>query len=448
VSFAIKTLLHDRAQALIQLETEPGLGCTDPAAIGLSAAAAAALLPSKDFDSIKVTMDPNLYKNAMGVIIPGTAGAGGIGLAAALGAVAGDPNLKLQVFSTVDAAVLEQAQQLLTTGKVSTAILEGQVGLYVQTVICAARHKAAATITGQHDHIVSLTLDGQSQENHPLLRRAAEPDQSIAELERWLISLSLDEMVGLLDGLDPDDLAYIQQGIEMNQVLAAYGREHGPGLGVGQALERLVHQGVIHRDLAVEAGILTAAAIDARMAGITLPAMTLAGSGNLGLAASLPLVAASNFTGDGDRPRLLRAVTLSYLVACYITARIGRLSALCSSSVAGGAGVAAGVTYLRSGTVEQIGGGITNHLATVATIICDGAKTGCALKVSGAVMAAVRNALLALAGTVVRAQEGFIGATAEATIRHLVKLCREGLAPMDTALLNIMLHLQLDKKIS
>ncbi|MDD3579470.1 MAG: L-serine ammonia-lyase, iron-sulfur-dependent, subunit alpha [Desulfobacca sp.] len=444
MSFAIKSLLHDRAQALIHLETEPGLGCTDPAALGLCAAAAAALLPGQDFDSIEVTLDPNLYKNALRVIIPGTGGKGGIALAAALGALAGDPNLNLQVFSTVDAAALEQAQQLLNTGKVSTAILEGQVGLYVQTVISAGGHTAAATIIGQHDHIVSLTLDGQPQENHPLLRRVAEPDKGIADLERWLMGRSLGELVGLLDELDPDDLDYIQQGIDMNQVLAAYGREHGPGLGVGQALERLVHQGLIHRDLVVEAGILTAAAIDARMAGIMLPAMTLAGSGNLGLAASLPLVAASNFTGDGDRPRLLRAVTLSYLMACYITAQVGRLSALCSSSVAGGAGVAAGVTYLQGGTVDQIGGAITNHLATVALVICDGAKTSCALKVSSAVMAAVRNALLALAGTVVRADDGFVGATPEATIRHLVKLSREGLSPMDTALLDIMLHPELD----
>ncbi|MBW1917423.1 MAG: serine dehydratase subunit alpha family protein [Deltaproteobacteria bacterium] len=439
MTLAIKNLLHDRARALLRLETEPGLGCTDPAAIGLCAAAAASLLPSKEIDGIEVTLDPKLYKNAAGVVIPATSGQSGIALAAALGALAGDPGLKLQVFARVGPTGLAQAQRLLDEGKVSTAIRRDQIGLFVKTVLIAREHTAEAVITGQHDHIAALSLDGQSQAGHPLLSRATDQDKRLVELEDWLVSLSLGEMLALLDELDADDLSYIQQGIEINQKLADYGLAHGPGLGVGQTQQRLVQQGLISQDQAVWAGILTAAAVDSRMAGVMLPAMTLAGSGNQGLAACLPVVAAAEFVVPYDPQQLLKAVTLSYLVTCYIKAQVGRLSALCGSSVAGGAGAAAGIAYLRGGAVDNIGGAITNHLVTMATVICDGAKTSCALKVGEAGSAAVKNALLALQGTVVKPYDGFIGQHPEDTVRHLGKLCHEGLSPMDAALLDIML---------
>ena len=40
MDISLKDILHDRVRALLHLETEAGLGCTDPAAIGLAAAAA------------------------------------------------------------------------------------------------------------------------------------------------------------------------------------------------------------------------------------------------------------------------------------------------------------------------------------------------------------------------------------------------------------------------
>jgi hypothetical protein len=40
MEITLKDILHDRVCALLHLETEAGLGCTDPAAIGLAAAAA------------------------------------------------------------------------------------------------------------------------------------------------------------------------------------------------------------------------------------------------------------------------------------------------------------------------------------------------------------------------------------------------------------------------
>jgi len=43
MAFSLKEILHNCASDLIHHETEPGIGCTEPAAVGLCAAAAASL---------------------------------------------------------------------------------------------------------------------------------------------------------------------------------------------------------------------------------------------------------------------------------------------------------------------------------------------------------------------------------------------------------------------
>ena len=440
MGFTLKNILHNKAKALLNLETDPGLGCTEPAAIGLSAAAAIALLKEKTIESIEVTTDLNIYKNAMGVIIPGSKGQSGIPLAAALGAVTGDPKNRLQIFSTIDKQGLEKAESLLRAGKVSAEIKEGQAGLYIRTVIKAGGHTVDAVITGRHDHIESLRIDGESQKDHPLLAGKGSEDSNVDDLKEWLTSLSIGEIVDLLDGLDRDDVAYIQRGIDLNMELVKYGLSHGPGLGVGKTQQSLIRQGLLKNDMVLAGGIFASAGIDSRMGGAMLPAMTLAGSGNQGIAASTPIVAATDFATLEDSLLLIKSVALSYLLTCYIKALAGRLGPICGSGVAGGAGVAAGVTYLLGGTVEKIGGAIKNHIENFAAIICDGAKTSCALKVGEAASSGVKSALMALQGTVVRPVDGIIDESPETTMRNLGKLTRSGLKSMDPAILDIMLH--------
>ena len=440
MGFTLKDILHNKARHLLHIETDPGLGCTEPAAIGLCAAAAAALLEERDIESIDVVTDPSVYKNAMGVIIPASGGQSGIPLAAAMGAIAGNPKNRLQVFSTVDKQGVQNAESLLKDGKVSAEIEEGHDGLYVKTVVKAGGHTAEAVIANRHDHIESLAVDGQLLQDHPLLSGIESKDVGTEDLEPWLISLSLDEMVDLSNGLNRDGATYIQRGIDLNMDLVRYGLSHGPGLGVGKTQQSLLRQGLLKNDMALAGGIFAAAGIDSRMGGVMLPAMTLAGSGNQGIAAGTPIVAASEFATMEDNLLLIKSVTLSYLVTCYIKTLAGRVGPLCGSAVAGGAGVAAGVTHLLGGTVDKIGGAIKNHIENTATLLCDGAKTSCALKVGEAVSSGVKSALMALQGTVVKPVDGIIGGSPEETMGNLGKLVRSGLGGMDPAILNIMLN--------
>ena len=97
---------------VLRLQVAPALGCTEPVAVALASAAAAALLPGPACE-VEIWVDPNVYKNGLAVSIPGTAGLCGLDTAAALGLCGGDPALKLEVLDSVTPDVVRAAQTMV-----------------------------------------------------------------------------------------------------------------------------------------------------------------------------------------------------------------------------------------------------------------------------------------------------------------------------------------------
>ncbi len=431
------------AKDILRLEVAPALGCTEPVAIALASAAAASLLEERKIDEIDIWVDPNIYKNGMAVAIPGTDGLSGLGMAGALGALAGDPDMKLEVLAPIEETVVEAADALLRKERVNVHLLEDHKGLYIKATVKSGPHNATAIVRDLHDQIVQLAVDDEPITNHPLLvcGDQGQQESALAGLETWLKELSLADLLELVDQFDDEDLDFIEEGITHNLRLAEYGLKHGPGLGVGKALDRLVRQRIIRKDMIQAARILTSAAADARMAGAKLPAMSSAGSGNHGLTAILPLCAVFEYV-DCDRPTLLRSVGLSHIITAYIKAHTGRLSAVCGCSIAAGAGVSAGVAYLMSGSISHIAGAIKNVAEDLAGVICDGAKTGCALKLATAAGTAVQAALFSLQGITVQSTDGIIDQSPEQTMQNLGTLSTQGMIETDRTILKIMLEKQ------
>ncbi len=428
---------------ILTIQVAPALGCTEPVAIALGAAAAVSLLPEKRIDEIEIWVDPNIYKNGLAVSIPGTGGLNGLDMASALGAFGGNPGLKLEVLDSVNDTAVSAARKMVQSGRVRVNLLRDQVGLFIKTIVKGSGHEAESVITDLHDNIVSLSLDGAALSDHLLLpkTKSADGKRRLSDLEAWLKDLSLDQLIELLDDLDDEDLTFLESGIEVNMRLADYGLKHGPGLGVGRTLERLVRQGLIKRDMITAARILASSAADARMAGVKLPAMSSAGSGNHGLTAILPIVAIEPFIAV-DHRTVLEAIGLSHIITAYVKAFTGRLSAICGCSVAAGAGATAGVTYLMGGTKLHIAGAIKNLSEDLAGVICDGAKAGCALKLATAAGTAVQAALFSLQGVNVSFTDGIIGRSPEDTMKNIGTLTTQGMIETDRTILNIMLEKQ------
>lgn len=435
-----------KVKDILDMEVSLALGCTEPVAIALSAAAAVTLLPDKKFDKIELTVDPNIYKNGLAVVIPGSGGLIGLDTASALGAFGGDAYKKLEVLSALNEETVAQATAFLEGDNVDVHLRE-QSGLYVETKITYGKDVAECLIKDVHNNIISLKLNGKEVSNDQLIESDVKESKGnkLAELEAWLRQLTLEEIFELTNELDDKDLHFLEEGVQHNLKLAEHGLKYGSGLGIGKAIDRLLKQKLLVKDMTTSARMLTSAAADARMDGVNLPAMSSAGSGNHGLTAILPIWAIKDFI-DTDKETVLKAIGLSHIITAYIKAHTGRLSAVCGCSVAAGAGATAGITYLVGGDVHHMEGAIKNILEDLAGVICDGAKAGCAIKLNTAAGAAVQAALFSLQGVNVKDTDGIIGQSTQKTVQNLGELSNEGMIETDKTILKIMLDKQMTKK--
>ncbi|MGE5455477.1 MAG: serine dehydratase subunit alpha family protein [Methylocystaceae bacterium] len=432
--------MNHSIKEVLRLQVAPALGCTEPAAVALCAAAAASLLDHRDFTSIEAWVSPNIYKNGMAVSIPGTGGQCGIDLAAALGAFGGDPTRKMEVLDPITDDIVGEAQNFIRHENVHLHLMPEKQSIYIQVQVKTHDQVAEAVIQKMHDCITTLKLNGYEINQHNLLaaETAASSDAN-SELESWLSQLNLEALIALLDDLDAEDLAFINEGVNFNLRLAEYGLTYGPGLGIGKTFERLIREGLLHKDMVLAARMLTSAAADARMSGVKLPAMSSAGSGNHGLTAILPIWAIKDYIVCDDETQVLKAIALSHIITAYVKAQTGRLSAICGCSVAAGAGATGGITYLMGGSASHIASAIKNLISDLAGVICDGAKASCSLKLATAAGAATQSALFALHGIDVKPTDGIVGHSSEETMRNVGQLSTHGMIETDRTILQIMI---------
>ena len=438
-----QTTAHFTVKDLLKTEVAPALGCTEPVAIALAASAAASLISKEEIACIEIWVDPNVYKNGIAVAIPGAHGHHGLDLAGAIGALGGDPERRLEVLEPVTDEIVDRAFELVRAKKVKINLLESQKDLFIKAVVKSKENIAECIITDFHDNIVSLRLNHKEISDNPLLNRrnAAQDSLDVRSVESWLRGLSLVDLLKLLDDLDSEDMDFLEEGVRFNLRLSEHGLKYGSGLGIGKTLERLARQKLIKKDMMISARILTSAASDARMAGVKLPAMSSAGSGNHGLTATLPIWAVKDYV-ECDRKTILESIGLSHIVTAYVKAHTGRLSAVCGCSIAAGAGASAGITYLLGGDINHITGAITNLTVDLAGVICDGAKAGCSLKLATAAGTAVQSALFSLHGVCVQPSDGIIGITPERTVQNVGELSTQGMIETDRTILKIMLEKQ------
>lgn len=118
----------------LKQEVAPALGCTEPVAISFTAAYAAQYL-DQPCTKISGFISANLYKNAMGVTIPGTTVCG-VALAAAIGAFGGNPQKGLKTLEDITPLHVEMAQQLIANNAVDIAVKETPDFIHLDLTLC------------------------------------------------------------------------------------------------------------------------------------------------------------------------------------------------------------------------------------------------------------------------------------------------------------------------
>lgn len=307
----------------------------------------------------------NIIKNAKSVGIPGI-NSYGLDFAAAIGAVAGDPARKLEVLERVGPEDELLALKLIEEGKVTSLQAETPKRLYIEAVLKTDMQTSRVVISDNHSNITLIEVDGE------VIYQGGCENIGIQSEEDELIALTIDEIYEWVLSAEINSLSLVKKSIELNRAIGMEGLSGEYGLKVGKTIKRNVEMGILSDDIATAAMSLAAAGSDARMAGSTLPVMANTGSGNQGIAVTLPVVAAAERLKVTEE-KMVQAVALSHLITIHIKSKFGRLSALCGVTDAG-MGASAAIVYLLDGQLQQIKAAIQNTIGNVSGMICDGAK--------------------------------------------------------------------------
>ena len=431
-------------QELLQLlrsEVIPAIGCTEPIAVALCTARAKELLGAEP-DSITVHLSKNVYKNALAVGIPNT-GMTGLPIAIALGATVGRSEYMLEVLrdATPEAVAYAKAYMLRVPATIKVDY-EAPSLLYIHVEVSKEGQTAQATIMDEHTHFVTSPISNSPAANSPQDVQypiGGTPSNSPQ-------GLNLRRVYDFATSVETSELTFLLEGAEMNTAAAetSFANQYGHGLGrllrantltATPEMEKLFGNTLFTKIISYTCG-----ACDARMSGAMVQVMSNSGSGNQGISCSIPvyLYAKEN---NCTEEQTLRALALSNLTVIYIKQSLGRLSALCGCVVAA-TGSAAGITYLMGGTYDEITYAIKNMIANISGMICDGAKPGCALKVTSGVATAIFSAYLAMQHSYADSTAGIVEDDIDRTIRNLTRIGHDGMKVTDDLILDIMTHKQ------
>lgn len=411
----ILTLLHQ--------EVVPAIGCTEPMCVALCVARAKEQLGCEP-DAITVEVSKNIYKNAMGVGIPGT-GMNGLPIAIALGTTIGKSEYELEVLrDTTPEAVAYAKSYLQRIQPVITIAQDAPDLLYVHVSVSRDGRTAEATIQGSHT--------GKPCETYSI--------SNLREVYDFALNIRLDDVQFLMDGAKMNMAAAEKSfmgsyGHGLGRLLHTVSNQHLTGV---PASPRTQMSNIFGDTLFTKILCYTCGACDARMSGAMVPVMSNSGSGNQGISCSIPVYLYA-LEHNLDEEQTLRALTLSNLTVVYIKQSLGRLSALCGCVVAA-TGSAAGLTYLMGGQYDEVTFAIKNMIANISGMICDGAKPACALKVTSGVATAVLSASMAMHHSFAEATEGIVEDDIDRTIHNLTRIGHDGMCQTDDLIIDIMTH--------
>ena len=417
---------------LIREDMKPALGVTEPGAIAFAAARAKAETEGEVL-RVDVALNSGMYKNAYTCGIPGSDAYGNL-QAAALGVVAADPAKGLESLDGITDADNEAAAKMVRDGKGHVALDHMGSEITIDAMVCTETDTCSVHIRGTHTHIQWIEKNGEI-----VFGEKTEQQEESEEAETPVIHrYTLRQILDYVKQVPAKEISFIREAFSMNIELLEEGI-HSKKTTIGPMLLRANDGKIISEDARKTAQLMCNGAIEARVLGLSSPAMSITGSGAHGIIATMPLFAYYEVNYEViDDDILLRATALSYLITMYIKEYSGRLSAFCGCGIAAGTGMACGLGYLRGASEAQQTMIIQNMASGLTGMICDGGNQGCAMKGMVAVDAAFRSVDMAMQNVCIDAIHGINGRTPEDTMRNMGRIASPGMVKTEEVIVDIM----------
>ena len=414
---------------LIKSDMKPALGVTEPGAIAFAVSTAKAHIKGT-VKRVGLRLNSGMYKNAFTCGIPGTSEVGNY-YAAALGAVAADPKKGLECLEGIGKAEEEAAGEMIKAGMISVSMSSITSRIFIEATVTGETSEAVVTIQDAHTNITKITENGTV-----VFEKEAKAAQESKEATPLIHQYTLAQMVEYVNTVSAQELDFIKEAYKVNYELLQEGLK-SPKTTYGPYLLKKNGGVLVSEDERKTASLFCNGAIEARVIGLSKPAMSITGSGAHGIIATMPLYAVYKINNYIDE-QLLRATALSYLVCMYIKEYSGKLSAFCGCAIAAGTGMACALAWLKGAGAETMEKVINNMASSITGMICDGGNQGCTMKGIVAVDAAFDSVELAMDDVYIYNAHGINGATPEETMHNMGLIASPGMTGTEKTIVDIL----------
>lgn len=215
---------------------------------------------------------------------------------------------------------------MVKNGQISVEMSVIASDIFIEATVHGVLEHVTVTIQHAHTNIIRIEKNGK-------ILFQKEPEPLEMEESSTIHQYTLDALYQYAKTVDIEELRFIRKAYELNLDLFYEGIKSKKTTYAPYLLKQNDGK-VISEDEQKTASLLCNAAIEARVLGLSKPAMSITDSGAHGIIATMPLYAAYKVK-EYSQETLLRATALSYLVCTYIKEYSGKLSVFCGCAMKG-----------------------------------------------------------------------------------------------------------------
>lgn len=410
---------------LLKSEMVIAMGCTEPLAVAYAGSLARYVLGEEPV-FVELTCSSNIIKNVRCVHVPNSEEFNGIKASVLLGIFGGNYEKGFGCINELSGEAKAKAKNFMEQNLITVLHSHSNEKLHILVKLKGQNDNASVEIKESHLNVTLVTKNDK-------VLYYKENQEKIVDDTNYEEMLSFDNIYDFANNVNLDDVRdLVSVQYKNNYDIACCGMEGKYGVKIGPS--------ILQYNNSLDGKIIayTASASEARMCGCVKPVVINSGSGNQGLSTSVPIIV---YGKEKNIPIdfVYRALIFANLLTVKQKYKIGALSAFCGV-VSSCCSAGAGITYLAGGTKEQIKNTISNHLATVPGIICDGAKASCGAKIAVALSSALMSHHLAMNDLAYSEGEGIIRETIDETIDAVSQIGSSGMKETDDEIMKILLE--------